>query len=187
MIKKTWVQKIPKKRLSVSSHALHGRWKAWQIGNKLPNMGASPWESRVRLRMRLIRFLSVLTTLVLVFLSDQLITGQHLQLQWRIVYLSIYGAMMFFMAGNFYKVLFGAWYARRGPKGNPWHPMNHLEMPTENDRVAVLFPVYHEDVSRVAAGMAACYRSLAENYPAYLPLFDFHLLSDSRKAGRALK
>ncbi|MBE7566667.1 glucans biosynthesis glucosyltransferase MdoH [Acidithiobacillus sp. HP-11] len=183
MIKKTWVQKKPKKRLSVSSHALHGRWKAWQIGNKLPDMGASPWESRVRLRMRLIRFLSVLTTLVLVFLSDQLITGQHLQLQWRIVYLSIYGAMMFFMAGNFYKVLFGAWYARRGPKGNPWHPMNHLEMPTENDRVAVLFPVYHEDVSRVAAGMAACYRSLAENYPAYLPLFDFHLLSDSRKAG----
>lgn len=133
--------------------------------------------------MRLIRGLSVLTTLLLVFLSDELITGQHLQWQWRIVYLAIYGTMMFFMAGNFYKVLFGAWYARRGHKGNPWHPMNHLQNPTPKDRVAVLFPVYHEDIHRVAAGMAACYRSLAEEYHDYLPLFDFHLLSDSRKTG----
>jgi membrane glycosyltransferase len=182
MRKKTDVHKRPVARSTVSSGALRGHWKWWQRGIDVDKTTA-PWEPLVKARMRIVRGVTILTTLLMAYVSDQLITGQHLQLQWRIVYLLLYGAMMFFMVGNFYKILFGAWHARKGAKGNPWHPFNHIREPLVSDRVAVLFPVYHEDVPRVAAGMAACYRSLAQNFPQYLDRFDFHLLSDSRKTG----
>lgn len=176
----------PFARQPVHSGPLRSRWKIWQRGDVPPVHEEAPWEGVARRRMRVVRALALLTTALLTWLSNELLTGQHLGERARMAYLVIYALMMFFMAGSFYKMLFGAWFASRGPEGNPWHPAHRAKDPSPEDRVAVLFPVYHEDVPRVAAGMAACYRSLQRETPEALPLFDFFLLSDSRKSGYRL-
>jgi len=147
-------------RLRVHSGSLQGRWKFWQRGSHPDPHEEAPWERVAHRRMRIVRLLGFLTTVLLTILSNEMLTGQHLGNTARIGYLVTYATMMFFMAGSFYKTLFGAWFATRGPKDNPWHPEHFSRNPEPEDRVAVLFPVYHEDVARVAAGIAACYQSL---------------------------
>lgn len=184
------VQKSAHKKIEVRqrvhSGALGGRWKIWQRGSYPPAHEKAPWEEIANRRMRAVRLLAFLTTTMLTWISDKLLTGQHLGAHARMAYLVVYATMMFFMAGSFYKMLFGAWFASRGPQSNPWHPAHRARDPGPEDRVAVLFPVYHEDVPRVAAGMAACYQSLQREAPEFLSIFDFFLLSDSRKSGYRL-
>jgi membrane glycosyltransferase len=173
-------------RLRVHSGSLQGRWKFWQRGSHPDPHEEAPWERVAHRRMRIVRLLGFLTTVLLTILSNEMLTGQHLGNTARIGYLVTYATMMFFMAGSFYKTLFGAWFATRGPKDNPWHPEHFSRNPEPEDRVAVLFPVYHEDVARVAAGIAACYQSLKREAPELCANYDFFMISDSRSNGYRL-
>jgi membrane glycosyltransferase len=97
------------------------------------------------------------------------------------IYLGVYGVMTWFLTSNFYKLCIGSWYALRGKAANPWHPAHRAKDPGRDVRVAIIYPVYHEDVSRVAAGMAATWASIARDHPDMARHFDSFLLSDSRK------
>lgn len=65
-------------------------------------------------------------------------------------------------------------------------PPHQLAEPAPGDapgtRTALLVPVYHEDIERVAARLRAIARSLAET--GHLELFDLFILSDSRQHDR---
>ncbi|MGC9128771.1 MAG: glycosyltransferase, partial [Acidithiobacillus sp.] len=60
----------------------------------------------------------------------------------------------------------------------PGAPEARRQAPRPGTRVAVLMPIYNEDVARVAAGLQATYRSLER--AGALQYFEFFILSDTR-------
>lgn len=137
------------------------------------------WQRVVRARQRAALALTLLTTGAILYLSWVVLTGQHMDAAIIALYLPIYGLMTLLLTSSFFKTMLGTWHATRGPEGNPWHPAHGACDPREGIRTAILFPVLHEDIARVAAGMAATWSSLRQQ-GAVATGFDFFLLSDSR-------
>lgn len=99
-----------------------------------------------------------------------------------VIYLIFYSVMSFFAFNALAKSVVGMWAVARNHHLT-YHPGKTARDPGEDARVAIVFPVYHEDVSRVAAGIAACWESLRDYAPDYLHLYDIFIISDSRKPG----
>lgn len=102
--------------------------------------------------------------------------GQPLEVATAIVF----GFLFAWVSAGFWTGMFGLWDRMRG--GDPVHlaawddPAELAATPLA--KTAVLVPIYHEDVPRVAAGIEAIYRSVAAT--GQLAEFEFFILSDSR-------
>ncbi len=139
------------------------------------------WEKIVEYRRRVTLALTLITTVAILLLSDYSLRAQQMPEITTKIYLVVYGVMTWFLASNFFKLMLGTWHTLRGPRDNPWHPSQTVREPRPETKVAIIFPVYHEDVARVAAGIAATWESIEVNFSGYCHHFDTFLLSDSRK------
>lgn len=140
------------------------------------------WERVVEHRRRVALGCTIISVLVILYLTSQTLRAEQMPEASIEIYLLVYGIMTWFLAQNFFKLIIGFWHTLRGPSANPWHPRHTARDPKPGTRVAIIYPVYHEDVSRVAAGMAATWESLTRDHPELAIHFDNFLLSDSRKA-----
>ena len=146
-------------------------------GDDQPRPG---WQRVVEYRQRVCLVLTIALTAAVLYLSNLMLVAQQMPPLLHRMYLAVYGVMTFFLAANFFKMMLGTWYMLRGAKGNPWHPSRTACDPPAGARVAIIYPVYHEQVERVAAGMAATWQSIADRHPDFAGHFDCFLLSDSR-------
>lgn len=142
---------------------------------------AAGWESLVEHRRRIAFVCTTLTVVAILLLTSQTLRAEQMPWASARIYLAIYGLMTWFLASNFFKLTIGSWHALRGAASNPWHPAHTTVSPRPEARVAIIYPVYHEDVARVTAGMAATWASLVRDHPEMARHFDNFLLSDSRK------
>ena len=138
------------------------------------------WERVVAHRQRLSLGLTAIATCVLLAGTWSVLDRQGMSAVTMTAYLAIYGAMNFFLMNSFWKTVLGIIYVLRGEDRNPWHPVHWARDPLPGTRVAILFPVFHEDVARVAAGMAATWESIERTAPGLAGRFDLFLISDSR-------
>lgn len=140
------------------------------------------WAALVEHRRRVKLALTLSTTALLLLVSAQLLLAEQMPAAALDMYLAIYGVMTYFMASNSYKLFLGTWHTRHGTGSNPWHPSKQARDPAPGVKVAIVYPVLHEDVARVAAGIAATWNSIACGFPQFAGHFDLFLLSDSRQA-----
>lgn len=138
------------------------------------------WQRIVEYRQRVCLVLTIASTAIILYLSNLMLTAQQMPPITHQLYLAVYGAMTFFLAANFFKMLLGTWYMLHGSKGNRWHPAATACDPPHRARVAIVYPVYHEDAARVASGIAATWQSIVETHPNFAHHFDTFMLSDSR-------
>lgn len=82
-----------------------------------------------------------------------------------------YLGMTYFWAG-FFGIYIGL------KENDPYQPENTAVDPPDGTRVAILFPIYHEDPVRVGAALGAMYEDLRQR--GVDSFYDFFLLSDSR-------
>lgn len=174
-------------RLSIGAPPVETSWKSAIRRRFLaaradgePSGVAPDWPRVVERRRKTALVFALAMTALLEMLSDETLRAQHIGGGARAAYLGIYGIMSFFMISTFWKLVMGSWHALRGPRGNPWHPSHTARDPAPETRVAIIYPVYHEDVSRVCAGMAATWESILRAVPAHARHYDMFLLSDSR-------
>ncbi|MFT9215416.1 MAG: glucans biosynthesis glucosyltransferase MdoH [Acetobacter malorum] len=147
-------------------------------------VGEEPlWPAVVERRRRVSLITTLFLTVSLTLLADATLTAEHITPLLKTAYLLLYSIMSYFMIATFAKLAIGSWHALRGPAGNPWHPAHSATEPRPDARVAVLFPVYHEDPARVVAGMIATAQSICRYAPEHTQHYEFFLLSDSRKPG----
>ena len=140
------------------------------------------WEDVVESRRKLAMLLTIASVAMILYLTSETLAAEQMPVVTMCIYLAVYGVMTWFLAQNFFKLCIGTWHTLRGASANPWHPAHNAIDPRPGTRVAIIYPVYHEDVSRVAAGMAATWASLLRDHPDLADRFDNFLLSDSRKA-----
>ncbi|HET6306041.1 MAG TPA: glucans biosynthesis glucosyltransferase MdoH, partial [Rhodopila sp.] len=183
----------PARRTSMVSPGVNTSWKhairEKLIGRRDPNArrrAAGDWRQVVAYRQRVALALTLVLTACIVVLSDYTLRAQAMSDTVRDVYLVVYTLMSFFLVSNFCKLMLGWWHNLRGPARNPWHPSHTACDPRPDVRVAVLFPVYHEGVARVAAGVAATWQSIRDKHPELADRFDIYLISDSRRASYAI-
>lgn len=142
----------------------------------------APWEALARHRQRIGLILTLVSVAVLLLLVANILKIQGLGLTWRAIYLFTYGLMSFFMIQSFYKILLGTWHVSRGIAGNPYHPLlERVDPPEGEGGLALIFPVYHEDVPRVLAGLVATWDSIRAYRPDLALRVHAFLLSDSRR------
>ncbi|AKJ66937.1 glycosyl transferase 2 family protein [Pandoraea thiooxydans] len=175
-------------RISVATPSLNISWKdnIWRRFRRSHEPSRSirqpaGWEKIVEYRRKVTLALTLVTTVAILLLSDYSLRAQQMPEITIKIYLAIYGVMTWFLAANFFKLILGTWHTLRGPRNNPWHPSKTAREPRPETKVAIIFPVYHEDVARVAAGMAATWESIETGFSEYCHHFDTFLLSDSRK------
>ncbi len=174
----------PPRRRPMAPPRLDLSWKR-NVRAALRGGGSEPdkpgWQRVVEYRQRVCLVLTIASTAGTLFLSNLMLTAQQMPPVTHALYLTVYGVMTFFLTANFFKMILGTWYVLRGAKGNIWHPARTACDPPRQTRVAILYPVYHEDAARVAAGMAATWHSIAARHPGLAASFDNFLLSDSRE------
>ena len=103
--------------------------------------------------------------------------SESFRLSWSIV--CIFTILFTWIAANFWTVLLGfIALLRRGDARAVVAPSGEAPIARET-RVAIIMPVYNEDVSRIFAGLRAMYESLQAT--GRLEHFDFFILSDSTK------
>lgn len=175
-------------RVSIAPPPLDVSWKTnvWRRlraapESRPPRREPAGWEHVVEYRRKVSLALTLIATVVILLLSDYTLRAQQMPEITINLYLAIYAVMTWFLASNFFKLILGTWHTLRGPDDNPWHPSHSAREPRSTARVAIVYPVYHEDVPRVAAGMAATWASIERECPQYSHHFDNFLLSDSRK------
>ncbi|GCD54258.1 glucans biosynthesis glucosyltransferase MdoH [Acetobacter pasteurianus] len=146
------------------------------------HVGEDPvWPKVVERRRRVTTLVSLALTALMTALSSMMISVQTSSTLLVDILITLMAIMNFFMINVFAKLMIGTWHAIRGAKGNPWHPAHTACNPRSDAKVAILFPVYHEDPHRVVGGMIAVATSLLENVEAAGAHYEFFLLSDSRK------
>ncbi|APH60012.1 Periplasmic glucan glucosyltransferase [Granulibacter bethesdensis] len=178
----------PLDRTSLGAPVMETSWKA-ALQRRFSSMeksgepiGNEPvWPKVVERRRRVSMLTTLFLTVLLVIISDQVLVAQHITPFLKASYLTLYAIMSYFMIATFVKLAIGSWHALRGPQGNPWHPAHTATDPDPKVKVAILFPVYHEDPGRVVAGMIATARSLQRHVPHAGMHYEFFLLSDSRQ------
>ncbi|MCL1511761.1 glucans biosynthesis glucosyltransferase MdoH [Parasaccharibacter apium] len=95
------------------------------------------------------------------------------------LYAALYLLFTFLATYAFVKMVVGYRLARRGAAGNPCHPAHRAREPGPEERCAILYPVHHEEMHRVGAGMASLIETLSQDVPEKLHHYDLYLLSDS--------
>ena len=172
----------PPRRRPVAPPRLDLSWRGNLLSGQRPEDAgvAGGWQRVVEYRQRVSFVLTAATTAAIVLLSEMMLRAQQMPAVTYWLYLAVYGVMTWFLCANFYKMMLGTWFMLRGAAGNPWHPAHSACDPPATARVAIVYPVYHEDVARVAAGIAATWESIAGGHPRFAAHFDNFLLSDSR-------
>ncbi|WP_208598548.1 glucans biosynthesis glucosyltransferase MdoH [Acetobacter malorum] len=177
----------PPNRTPLGTPVLETSWKAalrrrfFDMKEQGEPVGEEPvWPKVVERRRRISLLVSAALTLLLTSLASEMISVQHTQEEVAVAYIVLLTIMNFFMINAFSKTLIGTWHALKGPIGNPWHPKHTETDPRPDSKVAIVFPVYHEDPHRVVAGMIAVAQSLQTNVPEDFHHYEFFLLSDSR-------
>ena len=93
--------------------------------------------------------------------------------------LVIFALLFAWISAGFWTALVGFVLLIRGTTDTaPGSPERRLAEPRPRSRVAILMPIYNEEVERVAAGLQATYKSLQQ--AGALAHFEFFLLSDTR-------
>lgn len=173
----------PPRRQSMAAPRHDLSWKH-NLRLSLRSAGDAPfkpgWQHVVEYRQRVTLVLTIAMTAAVLYLSNLMLVAQQMPPVLHRLYLGVYGVMTFFLAANFFKMMLGTWYMMRGARNNPWHPARTACDPPSGARVAIIYPVYHEQVERVAAGIAATWQSIAARHPELADRFDNFLLSDSR-------
>jgi membrane glycosyltransferase len=172
----------PPQRRPIAPPDLRLSWQHNLRGSAGEGAAPSPagWQRVVQYRQRVALVLTIATTGAILYMSDLLLEAQQMPDLTRRIYLVVYGIMTFFLAANFYKMMLGTWHMLRDGKGNKWHPARTARDPAPDAKVAIIFPVYREEVERVAAGIAATWESIERGQPRFAHHFDIFLLSDSR-------
>lgn len=139
------------------------------------------WLGLMNQRRRKMLLLSLLVTAIMFGLALQsLFSGLDGRDVMQCVYAALYLFLTFFAVYSFVRLGFGCWLALKGPARNPYHPVHRAREPDHTERCAILYPVYHEEMHRVGAGMASLIESLRHDVPDYAHHYDIFLLSDSR-------
>lgn len=138
------------------------------------------WRGLMERRRRTMLLLSLLITVLMFSIALQSLFSDldgHDVMQ--CVYAVLYLFLTFLAVYAFVRMCFGCWLALKGPKGNPYHPVHKAREPDAAERCAILYPVYHEEMHRVGAGMASLIESLRQDVPEHVHHYDVFLLSDS--------
>ena len=150
------------------------------LQNNIVPMQNRAWVHVLKRRARVGKLISLLLMSILVYFNYLVLAKESVDVVSILIYSGLYGVMTWFLFSSFIKTLIGSWAIARNYVIKD-HPINSMRAPKSTTRVAIIFPVYHEDVARVMAGMAATWESLAEYTPKYAHCYDLFLLSDSRK------
>lgn len=148
--------------------------------NIVKEVSSEKWTITFRRQIKVARTMAIIATLLLLYVNYRTLEAQGFDLTTSYPYLGVYGIMSYFLLWFLAKMVVGAWGMFNNQELED-HPSQTMVDPGPDARVAVNFPVYHEDVARVAAGMAATWDSIARYTPDYAHLYDIFLLSDSRK------
>lgn len=181
---------IPNDRIAIGTPQFNTSWKnilsrkfrdaQTTDQNNIPTPG---WMKIVRKRQRQSLLLAAIITTIIVTMIDNQYQIQHHSQYLRILYDGLYSLAIFIMTTLLWKIIIGSYHALYGHKNNPWHPSKTARDPNKNTRVAIIFPVYHEDAARVVAGMASIWKSLLRDAPEHAHHYDMFLISDSREIG----
>lgn len=179
---------VPKiKRLPIGTPFIETNWKenlysrfksSKEAG--LP-VGQEPtWIKEIERRRVVLMLVSLVIATGMWLLTKDVLLSQDATGIVAWIYLIISYGLTYYAVYSFSKNILGSVLASRGPKGNPWHPMHSAVDPKGDERVAIIFPVYHEDAQRVGAGIASTYESIMKHIPDAEHHYDIFMLSDSR-------
>ncbi len=139
----------------------------------------SDWRSTAKRRILLTRFISfglVSASSVATFIF-LMMYGYSL---WIIVpFVAAYFALSYLGMTYFVAMVFGFFAALRPIEKDRFNPIHNATDIKNDTRIAIMLPVYHEDVRRWGAAMASMWEDLRGHVEA--SHFDFFILSDSRK------
>ncbi|WP_295533092.1 glucans biosynthesis glucosyltransferase MdoH [uncultured Thioclava sp.] len=138
------------------------------------------WEAEARRRRRLLGLLSGGSICLVGWTIASALIDSTLPVAVSLAFFTCYMTLYVWIAIGFWTAIVGAVRLLRTHGDDRWHPRRNRRAPAPGTRVAVLFPVYHEDMPRVLAGLEVLIRTLRKT-PDF-DLFDFYVLSDSRNA-----
>ena len=140
--------------------------------------GARPWEAIGRYRRYWLSAFIILPACSAGLMLAQVLTDR-LPLWLEIPTLTIFALLFAWISAGFWTALVGFILLMRGRTDTaPGSPELRLAEPRPQSRVAIVMPIYNEEVERVAAGLQATYKSL--QHAGALAHFEFFLLSDTR-------
>lgn len=151
------------------------------------NIATPPWFEMAERRRRLSRRIALSLSLILMASMATVMTIQTgfpkttINLLIQIFYLSIITVLNFALTSTFSKLIIGTITSYKGPHSNPYHPIHAAQPPQKITRCAIIYPVYHEDITAVSARISASWESITEKFPSYSKHYDFFIISDSRK------
>lgn len=136
------------------------------------------WEALSQSRRRWLTALIAIPAVALgVLLQHELALSQPLWLE--ILTIAIFVLLFAWISAGFWTALVGFFVLLQGRTRSIAHDPEELRRsPRADARVAVIMPIYNEEVARTIAGLQACYRSVQRT--GKLEHFSFFLLSDSR-------
>lgn len=134
-----------------------------------------PWLPTASRRRRLLTLLSLGPTAVIIYFQFQTFGDKVSSLMGALCLTS--GILFAWVFAGFWTAVAG-YISLRWPRIERWAPENHKALPSETTRVAILMPIYSENISRVIAGVRASCVSLGAT--GYSRHFDVFILSDTR-------
>jgi membrane glycosyltransferase len=99
----------------------------------------------------------------------------------RTALLILFSILLFLASVGFVHAIFGLLFHRRDSRRITASP-NFRDRSIDDASIALIFPIYNENVKRVCAGLQAMHQSLEAT--GHLASFDFFLLSDSDDPGK---
>ncbi|AIA55970.1 MULTISPECIES: glucans biosynthesis glucosyltransferase MdoH [Acidithiobacillus] len=136
------------------------------------------WQRFSQSRRRWLTALIVLPAAILGLVLHHFLVND-LPVSLEVLTLTVFVLLFAWISAGFWTAVVGFLVLLRA-RGDtvPGAPEARRQAPRAGVRVAVLMPIYNEDVARVAAGLRATYRSLER--AGALQHFEFFLLSDTR-------
>ncbi len=139
---------------------------------------ARPWETISRYRRYWLSAFIILPACSAGLMLDQVL-ADRLPLWLEIPTLLIFSMLFAWISAGFWTALVGFILLMSGRTDTaPGSPELRLAEPNPHNKVAILMPIYNEEVERVAAGLQATFKSLQR--AGALAHFEFFLLSDTR-------
>lgn len=173
--------RLPVGALNLATGGKRGLWRRLQGAlSDRDHPPESDWMKLLaRRRRRMLLLALAVTACMFVFALKSMFLGIDGQDVMQDLYVVLYLTFTFLAAYSFTRMVFGYWLALRGPEDNPYHPVHKARDPAGTEKCAVLYPVHHEDMHRVGAGMASLIESLRQDVPESVHHYDLFLLSDS--------
>ena len=150
------------------------------------SLAGVPPRNIARMRRATFFVLVLLGTILGTWLLAVFLSGGGGRWRWsEIGMLLVFVPLFYQLNGGFWTALIGVWLQNR-PMDDPidlWGSITPEDEGTPlNANIAIIIPVYNEDVTRVWEGLRSCYLSLEKT--GQLHHFDFFVLSDSDDTNR---